>query len=672
MSLVGAEADLIRRCEQAGLEDGQRALLEAVLAACDPEAVSTQHVTSAPTAVAAIARAQSALESRGRPGRSKPQPFETPTLNLVDAALEALGELEPHLPPGKLDRAVAALKAIEAGGSAGLNSTADCAAQAKDLEACAADVHISVADGFAAAWQGTTQADTGERLALELAALCVMEGRQYQLLNDQVRSELSRGTFGADTLLRALLPAQRDFRVAVVVEGTSHLESLAGLMDPAAAAAAIPPGAPLAGWGHATADIKALADLAAAASTARRSWSGDQAGGHTLLTFTVRARDLGAAALLGRRRASETLDQYVAGQRIAEIRLRPETLAHDPDSRRTLRAAVPVLGSGPVRPLTTSWPPTLRESLRTAHVARVTEAPTTAAGLCWSALEALDVKSHSTGTLGCALSLQATRQQIIDLHQRTRTTAAARLSAARTAHRAAQRTADQLEAAASATDGENTAVVAERAAAARAIELRRRAALERALETESHQAVVDSWTAIGDDGLLRDPNRWLDILQPPADADPALHAAADALTALAGRLGGDTASRLRTWRARLADPNSLADWIEETAARFKKSLDWLYALRNTALHDGRFTSTTDLLDVHAGRALVDLTLEFLGNWYRHEANATPDQSGLTAVEAIDHLAERQRALVAALRSGTPAKWNVTRLTSPASTDWRRA
>ena len=80
-----------------------------------------------------------------------------------------------------------------------------------------------------------------------------------------------------------------------------------------------------------------------------------------------------------------------------------------------------------------------------------------------------------------------------------------------------------------------------------------------------------------------------------------------------GFLSGETAARLRYWRAMLADPTSLAAWIEETANRFKRILDWLYVTRNTALHDGRFASATDLLDVHAGRALVDLTLEFLGN-----------------------------------------------------------
>ncbi|MGW1762200.1 hypothetical protein [Streptomyces mirabilis] len=674
MSLVRAEADLIRLCQRAGLSDGQRALLEAVLAASDPEAVLTQHVTSAPTAVATLARAHSALESRARPGRSKPQPYPEQALDLVIDARETLEAFASHFPPGRVDGAVNALTVIEQGGPAGLKSATDPAAQAAILAGRAAELQTAVTDGFAAAWCETAAAGTREQLALEMAALCVMEGRQHHLLSDDVRTVLSRGSLDVGRLLKVLLPTVRDFRVAVVVEGTSRLESLARLMD-SAAAVRNSPGEPAVGWGHATADLKALAELADAASAARRAWSGDQAGGHVLLTFTVRARDLGGAALLGRRRASEMLDQYVAGQRVAEIRLRPETLAHDPDSGRVLRAAVPVLGSGPVRPLTIGWPPALRESLRTAHIARVTEAPTTAAGLCWAALEALDVKSGkkgNTGELARALSLQAVRQQVIDLHQRTRTAVAAEVSAARTAHQAAQRAADRLEAAAKAAEGARAALLGEKATTARDIALGRRAALERASEAEAYRAVVDAWTGVGDDGLLRDPDRWLDAFAPPADADPALRAAADALAALTDRLGGETAARLRTWCALLADPCSLATWIKGTAGRFETSLDWLYAIRNTALHDGRFASATDLLDVHAGRALVDLTLEFLGNWYQHAPTPTLEQPERTAVAVIAHLAVRQQKVVEELEGGTRAGWNVSRLTSPTSTGWDRA
>lgn len=183
---------------------------------------------------------------------------------------------------------------------------------------------------------------------------------------------------------------------------------------------------------------------------------------------------------------------------------------------------------------------------------------------------------------------------------------------------------------------------------------------------------MDAWTGVGGDGFLRDPDRWLDAFAPPANADPILRAAADGLTALSDRLGGETSARLRSWRALMAAPHSLAQWIEETAERFEKCLDWLYALRNTALHDGRFGSTTDLLDVHLGRSLVDLTLEFLGNWYQHAVTPTPEQPGMTAFEVIEHLADRQQTVLGELRRGTSAGLNVTRLTSPASDGWDRA
>jgi len=90
MSLVSAESELIQLCGKAGLSDGQRALLQAVLAASDPREVLTRHASSEPTGVAAIARAHSALESRARPGRAKPQPNADNTLSMVEAALEAL------------------------------------------------------------------------------------------------------------------------------------------------------------------------------------------------------------------------------------------------------------------------------------------------------------------------------------------------------------------------------------------------------------------------------------------------------------------------------------------------------------------------------------------------------------------------------------------------------
>lgn len=672
MSLVSDQGDWVRLCGRAGLRDGQRAMLETLLSACDPDALLTRHVTGGRTAVIAVTRAHSVLESRGRAGRKSQQPNDWWAWNMAVVADQTLWDTSAYFQPGALDGAVSTFKAVVEAGKAGVRDAGDCRKQAELVAGRVAEVRAAVVDAFAKAWSGTVTPETGEHLALEMATLCVMEGRDHQSLAGDVRTALSRGPLESGRLLNVLLPAEREFRVAVVVEGSSGLESVAALMDPAAAPVLFGPGQPVTGRGPGTADLKALAALAEGATAVCDSWlqrpSRGGASGHVLLVFTVRARDAAGAALLGRRQASELLDQYVAGQRVAEIRLRPETLAYNPGSRRARRSVVPDLGSGPVRPLTTNWPPALRESLRTAHIAHVTEAPMTSAGLCWSALEALELKAGSAGkgrnvdALARALSLQATRQQMMDLHARMRIAVAAESVAARTAHREAQARADSLESVAS-----QTAALADKAAAARAAVRDRYAVMERALEAEAHRATLDAWTGVGDDGLLRDPNRWLDVFAPPAGADPALRAAAGALDAITERLGGETANRLRCWRTLLADPGLLATWITKMAGRFEEHLDWLYAVRNTALHNGRFTSATDQLDAQAGRGLVDLTLEFLGNWYRHAAGAAPDRADWTAVEVIEDLAARQEHVVKELADGIRERWNMSRLTSPTST-----
>lgn len=119
------------------------------------------------------------MESRARPGQATQQPYENHALSLVEAALEALKTARHHVSEGRLDSAVGALDSIKAAGPAGLTSPADCQAMAVCIEVMRADVRAAVVDGFAAAWRGSVAEDTGQRLALEIAALCIMEGRQH-------------------------------------------------------------------------------------------------------------------------------------------------------------------------------------------------------------------------------------------------------------------------------------------------------------------------------------------------------------------------------------------------------------------------------------------------------------------------------------------------------------
>lgn len=672
MSLVRDRADWIRLCDVGQLSAPQRFLVEAVLAASDPQVVLTRHVACARTIVTSIAHAHSALESRGRPHRVMQQPYVDLTLSLVMEALAACESSKSSFEKRRLDGVVNTLSSIAERGTTGITSPQDCAAAALELAMRASEVRSVVADCTLAAWEFTASAASLQQLALELAALCLIEGRCHRLLVEDLRTALSGGPIGARQLLEVLLPDRRDFRVAVIVEGTSRLKSLADLMDPEMAPTTIAPGEPVTGWGRRTRELKALADLAADASRARHAWSPDQAGAaYVLLTFTVRACDLGGAAFLGRRRASELLDQYVAGQRIAEVRMRPETLAHDPESGRYQRLMMPVLSSGSLQPLTIYWPPALRECLRTAHIARITEAPMTAAGLCWAALESLEVKAKSRNSLARALSLQAVRQQALDLYQQMTTSVLGRLRALTKTVRTAESKAKSLETASAGTGDKRLADLTQRATEARVNAYNYHAQLEHAYKLEAHRAVVAAWLMVADDGKLNDVDRWLDVLALPAEAEPELRAAAAAISTIADHLGGEVGMRLQTWRTFLAAPASLADWIDDTARQFENSLSWLYALRNTALHDGRFISATDALDAHAGRGIVDLTLEFLGNWYGQAASASTESGGLKAIEVIRCLAERQQTVLVQLRSGTRTGMNVTHLTSPTSNGWDR-
>ncbi len=666
MSSARDRADWIERCRLANLDDDQVLLLESVLATTDPKAVLTGHVAGARTAVATIAQAHAALESRGRPGRRQAQPHSGWAFRLVSSASAALTSAKSVFPPGLLDSAAKTLQSIEAAGEAGLVDRADCQAAAALLTTLTNDVRTAVTDGFKAVWNGVAVAGAVELISLELSALCLLSGRSPSQLNADLRRELSGGMVSADRVLQVLLPAERNFEVVVVVEGASKLESMAGFMGAAAKLTEISPGAMLSDQSYHATHLRELADLAEKVSAARRAWSGDQASGHVLLAFTVRALDLDGAAALGRRKAAQSLDQYVAGQRIAEIRLRPETLAFDPASGRTRRSAMPVLGAGRVRPLTTSWPAALRESLRTAHIARVTEAPMTAAGLCWVALEALEMKPSDTVKLARALSLQATRQQVLDLHQQVHTAVAALVRAARQAVRAAEETAGHLEAAA----GRGAPALAEKAATARADAVARRAALDQAHEAEAQWKAIAAWTGARE-GRLSDPNRWLDVLASPPGAEPCLRTAANYLAKLAKHFGGHVGARLLAWRRMLAAPASLADWIEEIAEQFEAKLNWMYVLRNTALHDGQFEFASDVLDAHTGRTFLDLTLEFLGNWYEQSITAATDRAAWSAISVIGHLAERQQEVAAELRRGTHDRLNATHLTSPTSTGWDR-
>jgi hypothetical protein len=125
-----------------------------------------------------------------------------------------------------------------------------------------------------------------------------------------------------------------------------------------------------------------------------------------------------------------------------------------------------------------------------------------------------------------------------------------------------------------------------------------------------------------------------------------------------------------SWRARLADPAALADWIDLQQSGYQGLLAWMYASRNLAIHTGGFVVPADELTAKAARGIVDMVLEFLGYWYKSlNEKGLPDE---IAIDIIKELAERKDRLTNQLRAAvTCHPLNIAEITAPESDCWNR-
>lgn len=231
------------------------------------------------------------------------------------------------------------------------------------------------------------------------------------------------------------------------------------------------------------------------------------------------------AVQLARRRTEEALDAYVAGNRLAELRLAPRTLVYQEADNRSRRYTSHGATLDAAQPLTSHWPPEIRECLRTAHIARSTSSPLTSAALSWAAIEAAGIHHGNTDAaqhvdLARALSLQAMRQQLISSHQCVRLITAATYEEVKERAEAAGRALDGLERHAAARNAAPVPPALQtqlQKARARAAD----AARERADADDLYlQALhdVDKAAPVNSHGLLDDINSWVDMLAASGEA----------------------------------------------------------------------------------------------------------------------------------------------------------
>ncbi|SDG18706.1 hypothetical protein SAMN05216553_10680 [Lentzea fradiae] len=568
--------------DDAGLDRGQRALLQGVLRALDPDAHLGEHVAGLNSAFLAVTRARTALESHA----AEDQPRWNLLRRIVVTSIACLDAAKPAYAHGgarELARARKVLREVDAAIAADgqrLDPQVTAAAAAKlDPEA----LGKAVRGWIGPLWSGVPLPLRGRMIA-EVAVLVAVHGRDGR----QLRADLLRWLKKPGDLGEVLWPEPRKYVVALVVSGARVLRHLDELLPDARQE-------PL----HRNRLPK------------DDFLKGAVNGSSVLVRLPVRAPDVHTAAVRGRRVLNEVLDQYAAGERLTELHVAPVWQVSSPGGRVT-RGTEHRRTVGNAYPLTPYWPVELRSAMRVANLARQVDAPMASAGLAWSALDATGLDPGKIAWLAKACALQTLRQHLISLHVLV------------TTH-----------------DGEL------------------RGPLDARVPT------------VGVKHHLRSVDAWLEVLVPHRRPGDGLRAARQAVADLAGNEGGLVRDLVEVWQARLADSKALADWLREQENTAAAVLEWLYATRNLAFHAGRFASPADTLTAHAGQAVIDLTLEFLGNWRTVERRLGRRET--SAVEIYRRLAQRQDQLVARLRrAGSVRRLSVEDISGPDEKWWSRS
>lgn len=576
------DARLRQAFDDAGLGRGQRALLQGVLRALDPDAHLGEHVAGLNSAFLAVTRARTALDSHA----AEDQPRWNLLRRIIAtslACMDAAGPAYAHGGATELAEARQTLLDVDAAIAADGQKLDPqvTAAAAKKLDPQA--LENVVKQWVAPLWNGV-ELPLRARMIAEVAVVVAVHGRDGR----QLRADLLRWLKkpGAD-LGDVLWPQPRRHVVALVVRGARVLRHLDELLPQARQEPLHRNRLPKDDF------LKGAVD-----------------GSSALVRLPVDAADAHTAALLGRRILGEVLDQYAAGERLTVLDIAPLWQVSGPSGRVT-RGTEHQRTVGNAYPLTAYWPAELRSAMRVANLARQVEAPMASAGLAWSALEATGLDPSRIAWLAKACALQMLRQHLISLHVVV-TNHDKRLREPLDAHVA--------------TTG-----------------------------VKYHLKSVDAWLEV----LIRH-NR----------PNEQLRAAQDAVTALAEDEGGLVRDLVELWRARLADSNALADWLAEQEDTVAAVLEWLYVTRNLAFHAGRFATPADELTAHAGQAVADLTLEFLGNWRTVERQRGEAETG--AVEIYRRLAQRKDQLAARLRrAGSVRRLSVEDISGPDEKWWSR-
>jgi hypothetical protein len=636
--------DWLQALTSAALSDRQRSLLQRVLFALDGNGHLGQHVATLPSALAAVIRAQAALNSHGAAG----QPQWELLGRVVDAAIATVRQAGPIYRQGgwaDLAAAETELTSIEGVISQREKFTPQIQTRhtAMRLDRLLAPLSDAVKSWVKPLWDGSVgDRSLAEQMTAEISVLVALEGRDAAVLYTDLLRLVSRGAPSADAVKRMLWPPARLHRVTLAVHGTRELIGLETF---------VPGSRQRKLWVGQTEDELSTSELLR--SFVR--FVGPIESSAVLVSIPTEAADSETAARIARRELSEALDHYAAGDRLIDLHLAPVWLVESPSNRHAI-STVRSPGRRAAYPLTRYMPLPLRSAMRAANLARRVDAPMASAALSWSALETTGLSSRKVDRLARACALQTLRRHLASVHALLLSAARTRLDHQRhlveieraqlRKHETAIRFCAQSE-----SPNAQTALVAH-------TELAQAVRTRLANETQALQAAEAAITADlaaleahvkteGGKEHLTSLDAWLDVLLPLQTASsPSLQAAQTAAIGLAAYSGGLAAETFTLWRSRVAAPKDLANWLAQQVGTYQGVLEWLYATRNMVIHRGHFTAPSDELTAHAARGIVDMALEFLSNW--HSVERARAASETPSAEVYLHLGDRLTQLIAEL------------------------
>ncbi|MET9550318.1 hypothetical protein ABZY36_34175 [Streptomyces sp. NPDC006627] len=647
--------------------DRQRTLLERVLFALDDNGHLGQNVATLPSALAALIRAQAALESHGAAGQPKWQLLG----RVVDAALTAARQAASAYRMGgraslaPAERELAAIARV-------LSQHRDSTPQSRTRLAAVQLDHLlvplseAIKGWIKPLWDGAVgDRSLAERMTAEIAVLIALEGRDATALYTDLLCLVSRGPVNADTVKGVLWPPHLSHRVGLVVHGTRELRGLTTF---------VPGSRQWKLWsGQEEAELPTRAPLRKFVR-----FTGPPEGSAVLVTIATEAADPGTAARIARRELGEALDHYAAGDRLIDLELAPTWSVESPSDRHAM-GTVRSPGRRTAYPLTRYMPVSLRAAMRAANLARHVDAPMASAALSWSALETTGLATSKVDRLARACALQTLRRHLASAHTLLVSAARARLDNQRHVVKAerAQLTKHETAARFCARSDSPNAQAAYRIHVEH-IETARPRLEKLVRELQGVEAAVTADIAAlhayvkteGSKEHLVSVDAWLDVLLPTrTDTAQCLRAAQAAATDIAAYCGGVAAETLSLWRSRLAAPEDLANWLKARATTYRGVLEWLYATRNMVIHRGHFAAPSDELTAHAARGVVDMALEFLSNW--HTVERARGSSETPAAEVFRRLGDRLTDVITELSRPCVA-WCAIRvdyISGPDSTWW---